>query len=453
MERISILYFAILMTCFTIKVNAQQWEALPYMTNFSQNVMYYDSTEDVSYIAGLFDHVNDTLCNIIKWDGSSHELLPSSPLYKTNCLIKYQGQLYAGGYGLARFDGTSWTYLDSNVAVICFYIHNDTLLIGGQFDSIAGITTGPVASWNGSAFSNVFRADTLFGLGTGHFVGSIVAYKEQLYLSGNFQGLSNPAIQEIVRFDGQHWTDVGAQINGDALSFINKMVVWRDTLYAAGQFNESAGSPGNSIAAWDDQHWHRLNNGLNPDFAGVNDMAVVGNNFYVAGTFYIMDGINLGQAYGKGLAKWDGSKWCSLGTNANGPMYNLGNWRDEMYVMGSFNVINDDSIKRIAHWIGGIYTDTCSDQSTSISTPFENHLDINVYPNPAFDRISICLKKTEKAIAQIYSTEGKCLRIVALSFADNTIYLNELPDGTYFLRIKNTREVVTKKIVKLSPGH
>jgi len=441
---------------FVVAARAQNnlWAPLTYTSNFYPSVMYYDTVEDVSYIAGLFSLVNDTSCNIIKWDGSSHVLLPSSPLYKTHSLITYKGKLYAGGYGLASFDGTAWTSLDPDAAVNCFAIQEDKLIIGGGFNSIGGVLTGQVAQWDGANFSDVNRVDTLFGPGNA-YITSLQVYKDQLYVGGNFESDNHPGIREIMRFDGTRWTGVGGQIQGDGLSYVNNMNVCKDTLYVAGLFNEAVGSPGNAIAAWDGSQWHRLNNGLTPNYTGVSGMTVINNELYVSGTYFILDGIDLGLANGKGLAKWTNGKWCSLGTHASSSISNLGKWREELYILGAFLTINGQPIAKIARWTGQGFTDTCSSPTLSLDGHIIASNAIRIYPNPTEDKLQIAFSDltTTTAVKLIVTDmHGRVVQTDEVKFNPYknscSLDMQKLLSGIYLLDISTNGQSRYFKIVK-----
>jgi hypothetical protein len=444
----------ILTLFFTCPAAAQGdlWEALPvHFNNFGPRVMYYDSIDEVSYIAGTFSEADDSLCNIVKYDGSTFIPLPSSPLYETFCLARYNNKIYAGGYGLASWDGNSWTYLDSTHQVNTLYPYNGKLYVGGNFNSIGNSSFGSAAVWNDTAWSDFYGIDDLLGT-TGWSIISIVNYKNRFYVGGNFNNLNDTSIKEIAVFDGQSWKNVGSQVQGDGLAVVQKLLIWKDTLYVSGQFYEASGSPGNGIAKWDGTNWHKLNKGLMIDQPSVTDLMVLNDELYAVGWFNTIDGIEL-DGYFRAPAKWDGSKWCSMGTASDNVITKLGRFKDSLYVLGGFHQLNDQTINYIAKWIGGEYTDTCSspDDPVGVDEIADRKLDenIEVYPNPSINIFYIDLKNFNKAKMVMADFTGKIVKESLLNASKESINIEGFSSGIYYLKITSETKTFIKKLVLL----
>jgi hypothetical protein len=81
--------------------------------------------------------------------------------------------------------------------------------------------------------------------------------------------------------------------------------------------------------------------------------------------------------------------------------------------------------------------------STNNVTILENNL--NIYPNPITDYISISLP-TEKSLEYtIFNSSGKIILFGRINKSDNVIILNNLKSGIYFINIENK----TNKIIKI----
>jgi hypothetical protein len=377
-------YLFILFTIFLFgkSLNAQNWESLPlHFEPWYPSIMYYDSIEDISYIGGKFHTVNDTICNLVKWNGSQHTLLPSAPFEFIYTMARYNGKLFVGGEGLATWDGSTWTNisLSTQGTVYDLYVYNNKLYATGLFSSIAGQPIGKIAVWNDTVWTDLGRADTLLPDNDAPY--TFTHYKDKFYVAGNF-GTLNSTINEIAMFDGERWTDVG-NFPLSAMGNVYKLLVWNDTLYVAGMFSEQEGGLGNGILKWDGANWHKLNNGiLYNGSPSITDLMVHNNELYICGRFDEMDNIYLGTGH-KGVAKWDGSRWCWLGGSANNAFGWLGQWRNEWYALGAFTEIDNQPLNKLAHWIGDNYTDTCSQpQVVGVSKINSESRKLSVYPNP-----------------------------------------------------------------------
>jgi len=448
-----------------ISANAQQglWQSLPldfndiYLSNTSgPEVMYYDSVADASYIAGTFQKIGGTLCNVVELDENGFTLLPPSPLPYTYDVARYHGKLYFSGPGLATWDGLTWALLDSVNDVGKLMIHNDSLwaLVSLHSDS-GNITT--VATWKNDSWINMYHADTIIGEWTPY---DLTFYKNELYIAGNINNIQHLEINEIARFDGTRWRDVGNFQDG-SLDDVRKLLVWQDTLYVAGAFEEANGSPGNGIAKWDGHNWHRLNDGVWQNGGpAITDIKVFNNELYACGWFYWVDGIQQGLGF-HGFAKWDGNRWCTLGTTANNVPFTMGLFKDSLFLMGGFDSLNNQPMRYMAKWIGGDYTDSCSRPDTTTGITYQPVLatkSLSVFPNPATGWLNIQydapMAAATEPLAQISILDltGRLIQAKSVKIfkRDNHFRLNTtgLSPGMYFLEISNGKTRRTVKFVK-----
>ena len=451
-----ILLFCILLY-FTGAKAQTLWEALPLKFDQAPSRMYYDSIEQSSYIYSLFSIVNDTTCNIVRVNpNGSHVLMPQTPHTYNICMLRYNDTLFVGGdKGLIYWNGGDWTIVDTSLLVSSMLAYQGKLLVTG---SLADPEETSLYSWDGSTWtSNIYGADTLY---TGGGAGYLTAeYKGELYIAGNFNNTVDTAIDDIARFDGTRWQSVGGQIDGDALTHITKMLIWKDTLYVSGAFKESLGSPGNAIAQWDGQQWHRMGKGLNQSYPSATDMVVFNDALYVTGFFHDVNGMNPVPQAGKGLAKWDGSKWCTMGTTADLQIVNVGRTKNSLFVMGGFEIINGDTCINIAKWIGGDYTDSCSlaiddptalkDHGTLIQTQ------LSAYPNPTTGTLQISyFNRTTKKLAtlKIVDAVGKIVSNSSFKVEQGSnqfsIDMTGMPAGLYLIELRNGEQKSIAKFIK-----
>lgn len=454
------LYFVLLlMISSSANINAQQlFQSVPLdfgdSADLSPSVMYYDSIEEVSYISGKFNIVNDTSCNVIKYDGSIFLLMPKSPIINaTNAIVRYKDKIYIGGEGLVTWDGTNWTVVDSNVSIENLVVHENKLYAMGTFDSIAGHDIGMVAVWNDTTWSDLHRIDTLLLPPNGNRgIFTLAFYNDNIYVAGKIYHPQYPGREDLMMFNGQTWTNVdGFHIDG--IGSIKDLLVWEDDLFVSGGFVEQTGSPGNAIAKWDGTNWHNLGEGLMRIYPQLADIVNFKSELYMCGWFNYMNDINLGADY-QGFVKWNGTQWCSMGFHADNVPIGLGTWKDQLFIMGAFKVVNGDSMQYMAKWVGGNYTDICSTPTTSIEN---KNLDLKftVSPNPTTEEFNIRFNndRTQSTYAvRITNILGKIIystnHTANMGMNQFNIDLSGTASGIYFLNIKGENINKSIKLIK-----
>src|ERR1051325_11322365 len=139
----------------------------------------------------------------------------------------------------------------------------------------------------------------------------------------------------------EHW---GPQFAwAGTTNVIYSMTTHAGRLYAAG----AGGTTNTTLSVWDGTQWTFLGqfSGANPV---VYDLAFVGNTLYAAGFFTNLNGLNI-----KGLARWDGLNWSSIGYNGNA--YALLVSGGDLYVGGSFTNAGAVAATNIARWDGSAW--------------------------------------------------------------------------------------------------
>jgi trimeric autotransporter adhesin len=110
-------------------------------------------------------------------------------------------------------------------------------------------------------------------------------------------------------------------------------------LYVAGNFIYAGGVATNYIGMWDDDRWHPLGDGAAGPVATIYHDGV---RLYAAGNF----GVDT-----PGIAYWNGSSWWSVGGDEqefNGPIEHILHVNGQLTVAGSFTMIGDREIWRVA---------------------------------------------------------------------------------------------------------
>jgi len=113
-------------------------------------------------------------------------------------LAVYDGQLYAGGF---LWDGGGWfEAFAPDGPVKSFIVFDDLLLVGGDFETINGATTGTVVAWDGIQILDVYPGQT-------ETVNAFAIWHDELYLAR--QCRTGPSFDAGVQCwrDGA-WTDI-----------------------------------------------------------------------------------------------------------------------------------------------------------------------------------------------------------------------------------------------------
>ncbi len=73
---------------------------------------------------------------------------------------------------------------------------------------------------------------------------------------------------------------------------------------------------------------------------------------------------------------------------------------------------------------------------------------VDIYPNPVSDVLYIKLPDSNKAKAEIVSNNGVIIQSKDLDFRNNSLVVNRLNPGIYFIRITTNESVTEKKLIK-----
>lgn len=370
-------------------------------------------------------------------------------------MIRYKDKLYVASYGngLACWDGASWTVIEPVGSYLNLKVYDNKLYAMGWHNANAvNLPHSAVVVWNDTVWTGLPGIDSILEE-WGGLVTDIAFYKGKVYVGGNWYNPAYPDKHDLMMHDGNSWQQVGF-FGGDGMGDVRKLLVWRDTLYVAGMFLESPIIPGNSIAAWDGAQWHRLQQGVRSNSTGggaIDAMTIYNDELWVGGMFYIINGRFVATNYGN-VAKWDGSRWCTMGSRSTGVISNFGRWKDELFAVGNIFVDNDMSKYRFIKWTGGNYTDTCIQNfSTGIGSTDQEHNSLQVFPNPASTIISIKYSKAFRiGNCTIMDLSGRVMQTAVITPRLADIDIKALAAGSYILSlsIDNKPVVCSKFVVK-----
>jgi len=344
--------------------------------------VFDDGTGEALIAGGHFENAGGTpISRIAKWDGSNWSSLASGVNDTVEALALYDDgrgpALYAGGNftiaggvavpRIARWNGSIWETLNglpnfTNGPVHSLATYDDgngvALYIGGSFTQLAGVSTNRFAKWDGSNLSS-----------SGSLVGSVHAMTvfhgrtgPLLYLGGSFDA-SIFSQHHIGVFSGVGVTPLGAGLT----SYVNALAEFDDgtgpDLYAAGFFLTA--SPGfeteKGVARWDGAKWISLGARLDRDAWSLDVFDDGGGDaLYVGGRFKTAGGLSANS-----IAKWDGTSWSALQGGLTGRgfstyVFALTTFDDgggsALYAGGRFTTADGIPASNIAKWDGTTWT-------------------------------------------------------------------------------------------------
>lgn len=305
-------------------------------------------------------------------------------------------QLNAADY-LAKWDGSSWSNLGNNGAIIpdgslnavVYALALDdagNLYAGGNFTDVKyksptlGVTlfsADYVAKYNVSNAS--WSALGSNGANNGSLNATVYALAvngSHVYVGGSFTNVQNPggvltSADYIADWDGSSWSPLGGDGSGQGSLNLDArtIAVTGGRILVGGQFsklnNYGTLITASYFTAWDGSGWliyppNNLKGSL--DFT-VHAMAISGGDVYIGGSF---DDIGDGGVYlpeADNIAKWDGTHWSALGSDGNregalnNTVYGIAVSGTDVYVGGTFTDVNNNGTllpeaDYIARWDG-----------------------------------------------------------------------------------------------------
>lgn len=205
--------------------------------------------------------------------------------------------------GFSMWDGQSWSAMDPAVTLVgkaLVALPNGDLIGASQF-TIGGSTYG-VARWTGSTWEP---------LGSTMFPGALgVDGGGNLLGAGGFTPPAGPAGIYVARWNGSLWAQLGGAFSGaldaTATQVLRLLTLADGSIIAVGNFTDVGGAAARGLARFNGTTWESL--GLNP-LASVTDV-VIGSDgaVVVSGKFGTIPDL-------RSVQRFDGVSWVDLGTN------------------------------------------------------------------------------------------------------------------------------------------
>lgn len=183
---------------------------------------------------------------------------------------------------IAMYSNGSWQPLESgtNGPVAALAIDSDNkLYVGGAFETAGGSTANNIAVWSNGWSS--LGTTALRTNGVNNEVRSLaIGENNTVYLGGNFDTAGNVSAPRIAVWNGSSWGTLGQGTSG----FVEAIYVNDDFVYAGGSFSLASGKEVNRIGRYNlaSNVWESLSNGLS---GSVTDIEELDGFIYVSGNF------------------------------------------------------------------------------------------------------------------------------------------------------------------------
>jgi len=453
-----------------LTANAQNWKAcgLGTIGPTAVQTLYGDSVSDRLLAAGSFLYIKNAYDTVLsvgqaawngsRWDSLAHRVqaITGNTAQPTHWFLRFESDLYTcGRWGfhvepdtnnaaLARLNETTmrWEALEclnptfGGLSTLVPKEPQGTLYATGYTGSICGYPESCVFRYDGSAF-HIWEPFEQIPAESDNYVGSIFEFQGLTYMTGSYQDPLSTGNSTFMRFDGTSWEYVPGW---NTQSPIKEISIHNDTLYVAGAFRESQGGPGNLIAGFDGENWFTLGSGLlypaAPPSSVAFDIEWFHGELYVSGLFREAGGVHV-----ESIAKWDGHQWCGLMETVEGngiwsyaTITDMTIWRDSLYICGGFSMIDGDTIRNVAQWIGGDYTANCSSVGLAVHQPLTP---FSVAPNPASTNITLQGMPPTATALVVFDLFGRT--VLRSNEPTKVLNVESLPIGTYMVRVHDAQ--------------
>jgi hypothetical protein len=329
----------------------------PYVTALAT------ATDGSLYALGQFTSIGNLAARkIARWNGTSWSALGTglgdlnSYSYPTSLAAGRNDEVFVAGYisaaggvpvnNVARWDGRNWSAMGNglNNQVSSLFWNGSELFACGYFRSPDGKGGPCLAKWDGFQWSSwgndAFQENTFPPLSALRSTP-----RGDLILGGDFTAVDGIGARGVARWDGRHWSALGAGANGIIYAVTQSD---QNEIFVGGEFSSVAGVPARNVAKWS-QTWSALP-GANGDGTDgpVHALAWQNGVLYAGGSF-----TNAGGEAVSNIARWASGAWSPAGGGFDGPVRALLAADDgALYAGGQFSHSGASSLDSIARWNG-----------------------------------------------------------------------------------------------------
>ena len=283
-----------------------------------------------------------------------------------------------------------------------------------------------------------------------HSVSSLAVLGNDLYVGGYFTGAGGIEANGIAKWDGTKWSTFGGGIKLDPnsnLYDVRAVAVSGEDVYIGGKFLIADSDTVNNIAKWNGTKWVSMGGGIK---GSVYKIVATGNAVYVGGSFSKAGDISVNN-----IAKWDGTNWSSLGGGVNGPVFDIKAYKyaGTILVGGRFNNAGGTLVNNIAQFTDSDNPLSVERLSSEIPTNFS--LKQN-YPNPfnPSTKIQFSLPSSSHVTLNIFNLLGEQISVLVNKKLSAGTYnyswnAENLSSGIYIFQLKAGNFVSQRKMVFL----
>jgi flagellar hook assembly protein FlgD len=465
-----------------IAAYSQAWSGIGHF-NGPANLLAVDSVNDVLYIAGNFNRINNNLNvqGVCRYDGSGFSNVHIganlnsffNQFFTIQSMAFYNGELYIASSQIRQL---GWIENFPINTLIMKYTGNEWVSVFPEFNSCYSLKVengklfmfGDAHSENGYIhFMGVYDGEELNVVPfsppnpqmNGSYFGSIwdVLEVDSGYVLGGqlWQniGLSSVYTSHVFYWDGEsnefsffndgiYTSDIS---NNDIQ--VRSLAMFNNKVYIGGMvFSSPDNCSGMGVAYAENGHWHSLSgnsdSGFNPP---VNKLLVHHDELWIVGDLFHFNAEWQGTFYPlSSVAIWDGENVYRPSDDTfqfPGEIFDIVTYRDTIYVAGTFEFVNVTQTTSVARFTG-----------INTSTKDYDLQSLRVFPNPSTQTVYVTSPDlTPGSFVRIYNLNGQLVYEQNLTEQSERVAIataNIGPPGMYVVQLFSPgKTVITQKLV------
>jgi len=332
--------------------NWEGWSNLDEGVNGSIISMVVSSNDEL-FVGGNFNMAgNVSALNIAKWDGSNWSNIGTGLEQVCYSLIFYNNQLVAGGdFGVKYWNGSQWNILGDGLIG-----HVDDLAINSNGDLYAagffrktgsGLIVNRIAILNDAtnSWAPLIESSTSL-IGVNGQVNCIeFDFNDILYLGGSFSAVGSKSASKIATWNSatNEWSDLLAGITNGRVHNLTLNPSSGD-LYVVGNITRANHIFVNDIAKWDGVSWSNVGNSNNwpGGVSTIHAVEIYNNEIYVTGAYTSPSFISKFNS---------NSSWENIGSGLNNRGFDIDfDSNGNLYAGGLFSEAGDQPANRVAKY-------------------------------------------------------------------------------------------------------
>lgn len=237
---------------------------------------------------------------------------------------------------------------------------------GGNFKIAGGIAANGLVKWDGKNWSALGQGPENGVGGDIPSVEAIAIVNGKVFIGGQFTTAGSEKVNGVAYWDGQKWNKLGNDstngvrrtiyLENDTLvtnGFVYSLFAYKNRVYIGGDFDLAGELKSCGAAAWDPEtgSWVDLGGGLASIYPESGtyayDFTAKGNDIIVGGKFDFA-----GEIQTKNIARWNGTEWSALGT-ANSYVYDVEfDSSGSLYATGYYPAGDSSGSSGLGRWDG-----------------------------------------------------------------------------------------------------